>query len=76
METAMINNRSKDVIWDLGLSPKATTYRPELATLAVLMDIRDELKSLNALLCREGQNLLRFPGESKTTEEGTGDGKS
>ena len=71
-----IDNRCKDTNWNLGID-KAAPYRPDLATIAVLMDIRDELKSLNALLRREGLNLLRFPGKAETPQqEESGNGKS
>jgi hypothetical protein len=55
-----VDKRCKDQEWLVPLNPDGS-YRPDLATIAVLMDIRDELKTLNRSLRREGLNLLRFP---------------
>lgn len=45
----MIDRRKKDVNWTLHISDGGTVSN-EHAQLAVLMDLRDELKKLNTLL--------------------------
>lgn len=44
----MVDRRRKDVSWNVGETDGSITW--ERATVAVLMDIRDELKRLNSLL--------------------------
>lgn len=51
--------RHKDVRWNLGERPDWAG-----ANLAVLMDIRDELKKLNALL--HCTNFLGLPGDIRS----------
>lgn len=68
-----IDNRCKDGIYNVPLNSDGT-YRPEIATLAVLMDIRDELKAINRILRRDGPKILKFPEgqETKTESEAAG----
>lgn len=54
----MINRRQKDAQWQLNLSATGTVTTAD-AQLAVLMDVRDELKLLNALL--RCDNFLAIP---------------
>ena len=50
--------RYKDIEWDLS-GPSLTTW--EQAALALLMDIRDELKKLNVILyCNDFQSIPRW----------------
>lgn len=48
--------RNKDLNWSCGVPPCSN----DDAQLAVLMDIRDELKRLNSVM--NCQNTLRIPG--------------
>jgi hypothetical protein len=60
----MTSARAKDVNWTLNID--LNSYRTDQATLAVLMDIRDELKGLRRDLELEKRGLIEFP----TREEG------
>lgn len=46
----MADTRKKDFNWGIKTNDDGTTPTPD-AHLATLMDIRDELKRLNSLLC-------------------------
>ena len=54
----MADTRKKDYNWAIGTNENGTTP-PDDATLAVLMDVRDELKVLNGLL--RCPNFLGIP---------------
>ncbi len=53
-----VDTRSRDVSWTLNLLPSGRVSTDD-AQLAVLMDIRDELKRLNSLL--HCGNFMRIP---------------
>jgi hypothetical protein len=53
------DRRRKDTSWQLPLVPIGESPSVEAASLAVLMDIRDELKALNNVL--QCPNFLRIP---------------
>ncbi len=56
----MTDTRKKDVDWSIK-SQQNGTYSFEAAQLAVLMDIRDELKALNnTLSCTETRRIPRY----------------
>ena len=64
----MIDLRQKDTNWNIPTDANGTASN-EFARLAVLMDIRDELKKLNALLnCK---NFTRIPIALGYIEENT-----
>lgn len=60
-----MGNRHKDANWTI--EGEALTY--EQAQLAVLMDLRDELKKLNALL--HCGNFVAIPGVLREIRENT-----
>ena len=55
----MADRRSKDWTWNIDPKPDGT-YCFDAASLAVLMDLRDELKRLNMLL--HCHNFIAIPG--------------
>lgn len=55
----MKNTRFKDVNWDLPTTPEGGIKTWEAVQIAVMMDIRDELKRLNGTLACP--NFLAIP---------------
>lgn len=62
----MIDTRHKDTLWDCGGPVVETVHH---ANLAVLMDIRDELKTLNRLFgCHR---FVAIPSQLEAIEKNT-----
>lgn len=57
----MTTKRFKDTEWGIPIGPNGCVSSIEGAQLAVMMDIRDELKRLNRLL--HCQNFLLIPAK-------------
>lgn len=64
----MIDVRKKNVTWRITTNPDGTTPSTD-ATLAVLMDIRDELQRLNALF--RCANFTGIPSSLRAIERNT-----